>query len=65
MHTPSMQQLETKIQLSETFIKHIFKAINIITIHYTRSILLHKRKIKKQPINTNRIEKLKQKNQLF
>ena len=45
-HAPSMKQLEKNFQLSETTIKHKFKAINTHAIHYAGSILLHKRRIK-------------------
>ena len=53
-HALSMKQLEIKFNLCETSIKHTFKTINTIAIHYdATSILLHKKQIENnQPIPT-------------
>ena len=50
-HIPSMNELETKLELPTTKIRNTFKQINIIAIQYTHSILVHKRRLEnKQPI---------------
>ena len=51
-HIPSMKALETQLKLHTSQIRHTFQQINIITIQYAHSILIHKRRIEnKQPIN--------------
>ena len=44
-HIPSMKELEIKLKLPTSQIKNTFKQINIITIQYAHSILIHKRRI--------------------
>ena len=47
-----MKALETQLKLHTSQIRHTFQQINIITIQYAHSILIHKRRIEnKQPIN--------------
>ena len=54
-HIPSMNALKTKLKLPKSQIRNTFQQINIITIQYAHSILIHKGRIEnKQPIHNLR-----------
>jgi hypothetical protein len=54
-HTPSMNSIEIIFKIPKINIKHMFEEINVISIQYARSIILHKRRIENNeplPIDT-------------